>query len=135
MSTDLFERASRRKLRFETAFGLLTPEDLWGVRMTTRGAALGLNELAKKVNRELKELEEEDFVTTSKPTVALEDARLRLEIIKRVIEVRQAEAEERAEAVKRRKQKERILEIIEDKEDEELLGKSKEELLKLARDL
>lgn len=90
---ELFERASKKKLRFETDLGTLSVEDLWDLPLqATRG--VNLDDLAKSFSKALKEEEEESFVEKPKPNKKLADLRLRFAIVKRIIEV-QLEAREK----------------------------------------
>lgn len=129
----LFEKAVRTKLRFESSRGLLTVEDVYDLPLSgTRGPSL--DELAKGVNRLLKQEEEESFVvvTEKKSTEVL---RLKLDVLKHVIGVKKGEAEAVRAASERREKKERILEILARKKDAELEGKSSDELEKMVAEL
>lgn len=65
----------------------------------------------------------------AKPDPLKETLTLQLEILKRMIEVKKAEAEAALEATKRAERKQKILEALEKVEGSELAAKSKEELL------
>ena len=121
----MFEQAARLKLRFDSPKGLLTTEDLWDLPLTSaRGA--NLNDIAKGLNRELKNAAEEDFVNpTVKPDVV---PQLKFDVVKRVIDVRLAENEAARLTAERRDKKDRLLELIARKQDESLAAKSVEEL-------
>jgi hypothetical protein len=125
---ELFERASKKKLRFETDLGTLSVEDLWDLPLqSTRG--VNLDDMAKKFSNALKEEEEESFVEKPKPNKKLADLRLRFAIVKRIIEV-QLEAREKAEQQAERKQRaEKIKEILARKEDAKLERTSEKKLL------
>lgn len=125
---ELFERASKKKLRFETDLGTLSVEDLWDLPLqATRG--VNLDDLAKSFSKALKEEEEESFVEKPKPNKKLADLRLRFAIVKRIIEV-QLEAREKAEQKAERKQRaEKIKEILARKEDAKLERTSEKKLL------
>lgn len=127
-----FEKASRLKVRFDTARGFLTTEDLWDLPLTSaRGP--NLNDIAKNLNKELKSSGEEDFVTKSNK--ADEVLQLKFDLVKHVIDVRLAEnAEARALADKKAK-KERLLELIAKKQDASLEAKSLEELQEMVAGL
>lgn len=134
METTMFEKAVRGKLRFATPQGTLTVEDLWDLPLTSvRAGTANLNNIAKGIARELKNAEEEDFV--SPKSGADEALRMKLEIVKRVIEVRQAENEAVRAAADRAEKKERIKELIAKKQDEALGSKSLEELQAMVADL
>lgn len=120
----MFEQAVRMKLRFETAKGALTVEDLYDLPLTSANRP-NLNDIAKGLSRYLRE-NEEDFVgTASKSDTA---AQLKFAIVKHVIAVRLAENEAAKAAAERRETKNRIMELIAKKQDESLQSKSLEEL-------
>lgn len=124
----MFEQASRQKLRFKAPQGFLTVEDLWDLDLTTARPerVACLNEIAKTVSRELKAAGEEDFVT---PKANVDTTlQLKFDIVRHVISVRMAENEAARVATARRAQKARILELIAQKQDTELVGKSLDEL-------
>lgn len=124
---NIFERASRNKLRFVTERGNLTTEDLWDLELT-RGA-VNLNDMAKAINRELKGAEEEDFVTKASPrNVTL---KLKLEILKFVIETKLEEAKASEERAVSADKKRRIAAVLAEKQDDELKSMSPEELQEL----
>lgn len=127
---DIFEQASRNRLRFTTSKGELSVEDLWSLplRRSASGAP-NLDDLAKSVNKQVRESSEESFV--SETPAANEKAVLALEIIKRVISVKLEQEKERKNAAARKEQKELIASIIAEKSHEELKGKGLEELQKL----
>jgi hypothetical protein len=123
----MFEKATRLKLRFDTPQGNLSVEDLWGLPLTsTRANQANLNNIAKDVSRQLKAEGEEDFVNPK--SGADEVLQFKLDIVKHVISVRQAENEAARALADRKEKKERLLELIERKQDQQMEGKSLEEL-------
>ncbi len=107
----MFEKAVRSKLWFASPQGALTSEDLWDIPLTsTRANVASLNEVAKRISRQLKATEEEDFVA---PKVGADEVlQLKLKLAKHVIQVRQEEnALARAKA-ERTEKKEKLLELI-----------------------
>ena len=58
----MFEKATRRKLRFTSAAGLLSTEDLWDLPLTSATGKANLDDIAKALNRRLKDAEEVSFV-------------------------------------------------------------------------
>jgi hypothetical protein len=129
---DIFEKAARRKLRFETQQGMLSVEDLWDLPLTSKTRA-NLDSLACAVYKRIEQSERMSFVAEAKP--ADSDAILALDILKRVIAVKQNEAAEAAARREMGKQKEKIMEIIERKEDQKLESASVEELRAMVRGL
>lgn len=117
---NIFERASRSKLRFASSKGFLSTEDLWELSLER------LDTLAKAVNRELKASSEESFIEVKSEKDS--EVELALEILKHVIAsyiaAREA-AKARAENSARREQ---IAQIIGSKKMIALAEKSVEEL-------
>ena len=123
----MFEKAVRLKLRFGSPQGNLTAEDLWDLPLTsTRATVANLNSIAKDISRKLKAEGEEDFVDPK--TSANEILQLQLDIVKHVIQVKQGENEFARVAAARKEQKARITELIARKQDQQLEGKTLEEL-------
>ena len=127
----MFEKASRLKLRFNTIIGTISVEDLWDLPLST--GPMNLNDLAKSLNKRVKEVEEEDFV--AKATKDNEALILKFELVKHVIKVKLEEAEIADNKAEAKEKKQKILAILADKEDESLKGKTKEELVELLNNL
>ena len=130
----MYDKATRLKLRFDSPQGPISVEDLWDLPLTsTVNKRANLDELAIRLNRELKESDTVSFVNnTSK---ANELTKLKFDIVLDVIKTKKAENE--AELLKRTnaEKKQKILALIDEKRGEEMKGKSVEELLALAKDL
>ena len=124
--TNIFERASRLKIRFDTPKGLLTAEDLWDLPLTSNVGKANLDDVARALHRQIKDSSTESFVV--KPAKADEAAEVGFEVVKHVIEIRLAESEEKRVLAENREKKQRILELIDRKKDEALSTKSVEEL-------
>ena len=115
-----FEKATRLRLRFETSRGNLNVEDLWRLPLAE------LDKLAIALNKQLKESGEESFIKAkSKDNKLLE---LRFDIVKHIIETLLSEDEEKKKAADKRAKREQLLELIAKKKNQELEGKSLEEL-------
>ena len=126
---NLFIEATALKLRFATVKGKLMVEDLWDLPLTPRSRqAVCLDDIAKSLNSAIKEDAEESFVV--KTTKKNEPLLIAFEIVKYIIKVKLAEKEQRSMAKEKADKKKRILSILNDKENKELEGKSREELLK-----
>lgn len=117
---NIFEQASRLKLTFNTNRGQLSVEHLWDLSLDS------LDTLAKAVNRELKASEEESFVKTR--TKANTELVLRLEILKRVIEVKLQEAEEKKNRAAKRAQLDTLEQLRDNKALQELQSLSLDEI-------
>jgi len=126
----MFEKAARLKLRFETVKGQVTVEDLWDMPLVSReisSPGFSLDEMAIAINGKLK-IKQESFVTP----LTCDDSilSLKLDILKRVIEIKMKEAKDNEEVVVKKARKEYILSIIKEKQTEALRDKSIEELEK-----
>jgi hypothetical protein len=130
--SDLFERATRQKLRFETIAGNISVEDVWSLPLSS--GKVNLNDLAKALNKEIKTFEEEDFVNKTSNSKN-EDIKLKFDIILHVIkyQTEQAEAKERATLTLEKRRS--IQALIEKKESQQLENLSIEELKALAKGL
>jgi hypothetical protein len=122
----MFELASRSKLRFSYR-GLISTEDLWDLKPED------LDAIYRSTNAELKEMSEDSLL--EKKQAGAEVLELQVAIVKYVFEVKVAEAEARKDAKERKARKERILEIIAKKQDEDLEGKTLDELKVLAESM
>ena len=130
--SELFESASKMKLRFQTSRGLVTTEDLWDMPLVDSRTNFSLDALAKWINRQVKEAEEESFVephSTKNTTLVLA-----LDIVKRVIEVKLKNIEAQNKRTTTAARKDKILEILASKEDEGLRAKSAEELMEMLKE-
>lgn len=123
---NIFEQALRTKLRFSTPRGLVTTEDLWDLPLSSAAGKPNLDDVARDLYKLLKDEEEVSFVqpATEKNT----SAKLRFEVVKHVISVKLAEREANRLAADKAAQKQKIMAIIAQKQDEALTGKSLEEL-------
>lgn len=124
---NIFEIASKKRLRFDSKVGLLSVEDLWDLPLTSKTKA-SLDEVAITINNRLKQ-QTESFVTETS-AVNAEDS-LKMEIVKHIIGVRKAETAAAAERIKRQEQRARIDALIQQKQDEALASTPLEELVKL----
>ena len=124
--SDLFEKATRMAIRFNTTAGQLTTEDLWSLPLTsTKGVSL--NGIAMALYKQIKD--SADIISFVDDTVNVNDElQMKFDIVKRVIEVRKAEAEDKAKAAAAKAQKEKIRELIAAKRDQSLQEKTLEEL-------
>lgn len=126
----MFEKASRKKLRFDSPAGALTAEQLWDLPLTGKTS---LDSIAKQVNRKLKSAEEESFVETSSKDMT--DDTLRLDILEHVIAERLKQQKTAVEQASKLEMRRRLERALDQRRDTELGAKSSEELLALIKDL
>lgn len=131
--TEMFEKAARLKIRFPSARGEITVEDLWDLPLTSTTARLNLDSIAVELHKKLKSGDAVSFVNPDKKSNEIDQ--LRFDLIKHVIEVKIDEQRARADEVKKSAQKQKILHILSQKQDASLEGKSEEELKKMLEEL
>lgn len=115
----MFEKALRLKLRFMYN-GQISTEDLWDLSLAA------LDTIYKQVNANLQALNQDSLL--QKRTKESELNELRLEIVKHVFMTKQAEAAARADAAEKRAKKQKLMELVAQKQDEVLMSKSVDEL-------
>lgn len=131
---NIFERASRAKLRFATAIGELTAEQLWDLPLAVRGDRPDLDKIARAVHFELKGLDEVSFVDT-KPDPRKVDLELRFDILKHIIDSKKTDAAAAQTAAQNAEFKRKLLDALAAKEGEELSKLSADDLKKKLAEL
>lgn len=117
---NIFETASRQAVRFTSVRGALSTEDLWAIPLKSTDG-FNLNAVAQMVSRDLKALGEESFVDEGEsPGRAL--LTLRLDIVKHIIAVKQAQVREAATRAANKIEQQKILAALADKEEQALLA-------------
>lgn len=119
---ELFIVASRQKFRFPFK-GVATVEDLWDLSVRD------LDTIFKALNSQKKQEQEESLLAVKSKEESVLEAKI--EIVKYIVATKLAEAEQKSIRAEQREKKNRIAEILADKQDEELRGKSVEELQKM----
>lgn len=122
---DIFEYAAENKLRFPYK-GSISTEDLYD---------LGVEELDmifKTLNREVKKSNEESLL--AKKSDADTKLNVKIEIIKKIVSKKLAEIEESKNAIMKKHKNEKIMELIAQKQDENLRSLSIDELKKMLKE-
>ena len=101
---NIFEQASREKLRFKVSNGVVSTEDLWDLSITT------LDDIGMAIQKKLKESNGESLIPT-RTTVDKTDV-LRLDIIKHIITVKLIENEKKKAAKERAEKRAELKELI-----------------------
>lgn len=97
---NVFEKASRAKIRFATARGNLSVEQLWDLPLDK--GEVNLYNLAQDLLTQVADKPAEKLSFFSKAIAVDETAELKFEIVKHIVTVRVAEAEaQQTEAIKR----------------------------------
>ncbi len=125
-----FEKVSRLKIRFYAPGGVggqMSADDLWDLPLTSSTGKPNLDDIARGLHAQLSENKTPTFVKTT-PTKEDERTQLALDVVVRVIEVKQAENKAAAEARSKSQQKAKLMAAIERRQEEDLGNKSVEEL-------
>lgn len=115
----IFETATRNKYRFPYK-GSVSTEDLWDLSVND------LDTVFKSLNAQAKQSSEESLLKTK----TSEDTKLnnKIELVRYIVGVKLEEAEAAKKAKERRTQKQKLMGILSEKQDNELHNKSIEEL-------
>lgn len=132
--TNLFEVASRERLRFESTRGNLSIEDLWTLPLTSSTGRANLDDIARQLYRQIKE--SGDGVSFVNPVGEIDSiTTVKLDLVKYIISIKLAERDAAVLSTTRKAQKQRLLELISQKENEALSSKSVDELRAMVEQL
>lgn len=120
-----FKEASRLKLRFATTKGNLTTEQLWDLSLAD------LDTLAVSLDEAYKNSKGKSFL--DKKTTKDKTVKLQFDVVLDILQTKADEAEAIKEAKDIKAHNEKIINLIKDKEDDELKGKSVRELKGMLR--
>ncbi len=131
---DIFERAARCKLRFNSAIGDLSVEYLFDLPLVATPGRPCLDGLAREVYGELKGIEEISFVET-KPDPRKTELTLKLDILKHIIESKKADVAAAENRVKRIELRKQLTEALAAKQGDVLKSMSVEDIQKKLEEL
>jgi hypothetical protein len=127
-SPNIFQYATRTKLRFPSVKGLLTVEDLWDVPLRSKDD-FNLNAMFKAANKAWKDINEENYVDNTRTPEHTRRETV-LEVVKYVIDTKLAEEEAEKTRTARKQEKEKLLKILAEKQGGKLSDLSERELKK-----
>lgn len=125
-NNNLFIMATQQKFRFPYK-GQITVEDLWDLNVRE------LDTVYKALNAQAKQNNEESLLAAKSKEDSILEAKI--EIVKFIVTAKLHEAEAQRIKAEQKEKKRRIAEILADKQDEELRGKSAEELMAMLKDM
>lgn len=131
--SNIFKQAAQLKMRFPSVRGFLIAEQLFDLPLTSKNG-FDLDTVAKDVNKLLKEQAEESFVSTTENPQAT-TYQLMLDIVKEIIADKLAEAAAARTRSANAAERQRLLALLDEKNNDELKGLSKEELQKRINEL
>lgn len=118
MAKNLFEYATRNKLRFSSSKGELNIEQLWDVPLRSTDG-FNLNAIAKNVNKAMKDAAEDNYVDSVK-TPSHSKLELMFETVKFVIDTKLEEEAASKRRAENKKEREMLLEALAEKQKGEL---------------
>ena len=125
-NTNIFEVAVKSKFRFEFK-GLISVEDLFDLNVRD------LDSVFKTLNSQLKQVKEESLLEVK--TKQDEELDIKIEIVKYIFELKKEAENQRLKTKEQKEKKQKIMEILANKEDESYNNMSKEELTKMLSEL
>lgn len=130
---NIFEQATRAKIRFSTPVGMLSVEDLWDLPLTSTRARANLDDVARLLDAELKSTSSVSFVNDVSEVNA--KTKLMFDVVIHVINTKIDEAKAAKSAADVREKKQRIMAIIERKQEESLSAASIDDLQQMLASL
>lgn len=126
---NIFEIASKSKLRFNTSKGQLCAESLWDLNLAA------LDQIAKSINKVIKEKEEDSFIPNARKKSSTTEHETALEIVKHIIGVKVQEKEDAANRADKHARLAKLKELASHKADEALGAQSLDDLNKMIAEL
>ena len=127
MSDNIFEKATRLGLQFDSAQGQLEIHDLWDLPLSSKqDKRANLDDIAKGLYKKLQNSSDISFVETETRTDTI--SQLKFDIVKHIISVRLEENKIARETKERSEKKQQLLALVAQKEGEHLAGLSLDEL-------
>lgn len=127
---NVFEQATRMKLRFNTLQGQIGVEDLWDLPLTSEAGRENLNSLANKLDGSLRWANTASFMPGDTPKNSPTEDRIQimLDVVLAVIASKIVERKAAQEAADVREKKQKIMAIIGDRQDKALAEAPLEDL-------
>lgn len=129
----MFEKASRLKLRFDTNKGMLSVEDLWDLPLMSATNKVNLDDIARSLHRQLKNDDDVSFVNLDRKSDKI--VQLKFDVVKYIIEVRLAEADAAKITRENREKKDRLLQLIAERQDDDLKNMPLDDLKRMVAEL
>jgi len=130
---NIFEQATRAKIRFSTPVGMLSVEDLWDLPLTSTRARANLDDVARLLDAELKSTSSVSFVNDVSEVNA--KTKLMFDVVIHIINTKITEAKAAKSAADVREKKQKIMAIIERKQEESLSAASIDDLQQMLASL
>jgi len=125
-TTNIFEVAVKEKFRFQFK-GLIGVEDLWDLSPTN------LDSIFKTLNSQLKQVKEESLLEVK--TQQDQDIDTKIQIVKYIFGVKLEAENARLKAKEKKEKKQKLMEILSEKQDANWKNMSEDELKKMLSEL
>jgi hypothetical protein len=123
---DIFEKATRKNILFDTSKGVLNVIDLWRLPLTAPSGKVSLDAIACQLHEQLQSSPTISFVRKVEEGDA--DLKLAFAVVKHIIDVKLVEQETASQNRLRNEKKQQIMALISQKENEALAEKSLDDL-------
>lgn len=125
----MYKNASKLKLRFQTSLGIISVEQLWDLNLTQ------LTNVIKSVKKILKKNDDDELAFLDEKNTVDTENELRFAILKDIYLEKKAELENSRTEAERKRQREKLINLIEEKKEENLRNLGVDELEKKLADL
>lgn len=132
---NMFIKAAQKKIRFQTAKGQLSVEDLFDLPLTSTTGKPNLDDIAKALYLDLKDSTEVQSFVDDTANATDSNTKLGLEIVKYVISVKKEERAAQSKAAENAALRQKIMAKIDAKKDSALDEKSAAELEDMLKSL
>ncbi len=131
--SNMFEIASRRKVRFDTSRGVVGVEDLWDLPLTSTKNSPNLDDIARGLHKQLNNGENVSFVHGT--NMSDSQIQFKFDLVRHIIDTRLEENKLRSEAQDRATKKQALLAIMAERQANDLRNLSPDELQKMINEL
>lgn len=136
---NLFEIASKSKLRFASSVGDLTVEDLWDLpTKTTAGSKRpSLDSIAVDLHRQINDADSTilSFVNEKQASAEVDQLKLKFDIVRHILQKKVEEANAKVATAQKAQMKSKLRELIAEKEEDGLKSKTVEELQEMLKQI
>lgn len=122
---DMYKEAVRKKLTFTHTKGELQPQQLWDLPVESRSNIEGLKDIARKLDKKIKETVSDLF--DDAPDIT--DAKLKFDIVMDVISTKKQESDFKTKALANQQEIEKIQEVLAAKQNSKFDNMDEADLL------
>lgn len=131
--TNMFEIATRKKVRFDTSRGMMSVEDLWELPLTSTKNNPNLDDIARNLHRQLNNGENVSFVHGT--NMSDSQVQFKFDLVRHIIDTRLEENKIRSESQERATKKQALLAIMAERQSADIRNLPMEDLQKMIDEL